>query len=104
MENTIHKGFDLDGETFKRVLTKTPEGILIDVRTPVEFYEGTIPGAINIDYMSKDFDKKVMVLDPTKTYFVFCRNGNRSLAACKAMEKRKLKVFKLHKGIGTWPS
>ena len=103
VENTAKKGFDLDGPTFKELLAKTPGSILVDVRSAVEFYEGTIPGAINIDYLAKDFDEKIMELDPAKTYFVFCRNGNRSLAACKAMEKRNLKVYRLQNGIGNQP-
>lgn len=95
--------FGMDGETFKKVYTNTPDAVLIDVRSPVEFYEGTIPGAINVDYMAKDFESKVLLLDPTKTYFVFCRNGNRSTAARKAMIKKKMKVYTLTRGIRAWP-
>lgn len=101
MENTARKSFDLDGETFNKEVTRTVNSVLVDVRTPVEFYEGTITGAINIDYMSKKFDEEIRTLARDKTYFVFCRNGNRSLAACLAMEKQGLKVFNLRKGIRT---
>ena len=97
------KTFDLDGEIFKQEYLNNPSAVLVDVRTAVEFYEGSIPQAINIDYMAKDFEKRLLTLDPTKTYFVFCRNGNRSGAACKAMERNRLNVFRLRGGITSWP-
>jgi rhodanese-related sulfurtransferase len=97
------KAFDLDGETFKQEFLKHQDAILVDVRNAIEYYEGSIPNAINIDYMAKDFDRKITSLDQSKTYFVFCRNGNRSAAACKAMERNRLNVFKLRGGISAWP-
>ena len=34
--------------------------ILLDVRTPQEYKEGSIHGAININWLSNDFDEKVI--------------------------------------------
>ena len=99
----MREAFAMDGETFKKVLANTPDAVLIDVRSPLEFYEGTIPGAINLDYMARDFDSNVLLLDPSKTFFVFCRNGNRSIAARKVMVKKKMKVYTLNRGIKAWP-
>src|SRR5262245_48239278 len=36
-----------------------PGGMVLDVRTPKEFAAGHIPGAVNLDVNSPDFDKKV---------------------------------------------
>ena len=41
--------------------------------------------AINIDVMSSDFMDKIKRLDTTKSYFVICRSGGRSLSACDSM-------------------
>lgn len=60
--------------------------VLLDVRTPAEFASGHLEGAINIDVQSPDFDQKVAQLDPSATYLVYCRSGNRSGAAIDRME------------------
>ncbi len=102
-DKSSKKMYDLDGPSFKKELFRTPDAVLLDVGSAIEFFEGTLPGALNIDYMDRDFGRKVSFLDPDKTYFVFCRNGNRSAAASKEMTKQGLKIFNLEKGMDTWP-
>ena len=57
---------------------KTDASVLIDVRTPEEFGQGHLPGARNIDLAA--FDPQVLnqSLDPSQTYYLYCRSGNRS--------------------------
>src|SRR3954469_17320088 len=55
--------------------------IVLDVRTQKEYEAGHIPGAVQIDFNSPDFDKKVGALDKDKTYLVHCAGGNRSAKA-----------------------
>jgi phage shock protein E len=59
--------------------------VLIDVRTPGEFAEGNIVNALNIDVQSSSFDSQIAQLDPTKTYALYCRSGNRSGIAAEKM-------------------
>ncbi len=59
--------------------------IVIDVRTPEEFATGHLEGARNIDVRSAQFDEQIRALDPTATYVVYCRSGNRSRAAIERM-------------------
>lgn len=59
--------------------------VIIDVRTPQEFAEGHLEGAVNIDVQSADFDASVQQLDPDGEYVVYCRSGNRSAAAIDRM-------------------
>ena len=59
--------------------------VLIDVRTPGEFAEGNITNALNIDVQSSSFDSQIAQLDPTKTYALYCRSGNRSGIAAEKM-------------------
>jgi rhodanese-related sulfurtransferase len=63
------------------------ENILLDVRTPEEFNAGNLPHSININLNSPDFDSKLQELDPTKTYYVYCKSGNRSSKAVNKMDK-----------------
>ena len=66
---------------------KSSDEIILDVRTKEEFLGGHISNAIHIDVRSRDFGQKIQELDKSKTYFVYCRSGMRSLMACKAMSK-----------------
>lgn len=94
---------DLDGSTFKEKFEKSPGAVLLDVRTPGEFREGTIKGAINLDMMSPSFKTEISKLDKSKGYFLICRSGNRSGQACKQMAKEGFKSYNLAYGIGDWP-
>ncbi|WP_345947748.1 rhodanese-like domain-containing protein [Mucilaginibacter sp. PAMB04274] len=95
---------DLDGYNFKKQIEKTPDSaVILDVRTPAEFAEGSIPGALNIDILANDFKTKIEQLDPAKVYYVYCRSGNRSSNAVGQMAKHGLTAFSLVGGLGAWP-
>lgn len=99
-----NKENDLDGRTFKQRFENSNNGVLVDVRTAPEFNNDTIPGAINMDFMSPGFQKEVEKLNKEKTYFVFCRSGGRSSAAASLLRKIGLTSFNLIGGIGAWPN
>lgn len=63
-------------EQAKKLIEKG--AVVIDVRTPEEYKAGYIPGAINIDFYSDDFEAKLSKLDKNKEYLIYCRSGNRS--------------------------
>lgn len=64
----------------------TPAAVLIDVRTPAEFAEGYVTGAVNIDVSDPSFEAKIATLDKNAAYNVYCRSGNRSAAAIEIMK------------------
>ena len=75
----------------------------IDVRSPAEFAEDHIPGAINVDFNAPDFQKKVAELDKSKTYLVHCAGGVRSAKACTLMDKSAFtNLFNLDPGFRAW--
>lgn len=77
--------------------------VILDVRTPEEFAEGYIAGAVNLDVQSRDFEKKLRALDRKKTYLVYCRTGNRSRRATIAMEALGFRsILHMHEGIVRW--
>ncbi|MEP2237332.1 MAG: rhodanese-like domain-containing protein [Maribacter sp.] len=55
------------------------EEVLIDVRTPAEFNSGCIDGAVNIDWLSEEFNQKIAQIDSDKKIYVYCKKGGRSL-------------------------
>jgi rhodanese-related sulfurtransferase len=61
--------------------------VVLDVRTPDEFKEGHIEGAINVDYNSGGFKTELKELDNKKTYLAYCRSGNRVKGAVKMMRE-----------------
>jgi rhodanese-related sulfurtransferase len=64
--------------------------VVLDVRTPGEFAEGHVAGAVNLSVAregSERFDDEVAKLDRDKTYLVYCARGNRSALAANRMSK-----------------
>ena len=76
---------------------------LLDVRTPVEFADGHIPGAININVQSDDFcELAVNELSKDSTVLVYCRSGRRPLTAAAVLTELGYKVVNLKGGIIEW--
>jgi rhodanese-related sulfurtransferase len=77
--------------------------VVLDVRTEKEFKAGHIPGAVNLDFQSPDFQKKAAELDKSKTYLVHCAGGVRSAKACTAMDKIAFtNLVNLEPGFRAW--
>lgn len=77
--------------------------VLLDVRTPGEFSQGHIQGAMNIDVEASTFNSEIVKLDKTKTYAVYCHSGRRSGIATTAMAALGFKhLFNLQNGISDW--
>jgi rhodanese-related sulfurtransferase len=80
-----------------------PRFVLLDVRTPKEFGEERIEGAVMIDYLSPGFRNEMAKLDREKTYLVYCRTGNRTKGALKVMRELGFRnVLHLASGITKW--
>ena len=82
---------------------KNKNVILVDVRTPQEFAEGHIEGAINVMW-GKTFDDNLQraKLDKTKIIAVYCRSGRRSKMAGDRLIEKGYKVVDLDGGITAW--
>lgn len=61
------------------------ERTVIDVRTPAEYAQSHIIGALNIDVDGADFADRIGDLDVDEPYLVYCRSGNRSAIASEQM-------------------
>lgn len=80
-----------------------PDFVIIDIRTPEEFAEGYIEGAINIDYYSETFEDELDSIDKNKMYLIYCEWGNRSGATLATMEGLKfMEVYDIKSGIEAW--
>ena len=95
------KGVDV--ATFKEVMQAKQEGIILDIRTDAEVAAGKIPGAIQIDYYSPDFETEIRQLDTSKPLFLYCAVGGRSASAIGAFQKAGFKeIYHLQPGIQGW--
>lgn len=93
----------LEASLFEKMLEQTPEPQLVDVRTPKEYSEGYIPGAVLMDIKDTHFNKQILELDVTRPVFVYCRSGKRSMEAAAILEKNKFTVvYNLNGGINAW--
>lgn len=93
---------NLDAAGFAEQVTKA-DVITLDVRTPEEFMEGHIAGAINIDVEGSSFDSEIANLDKSKAYAVYCRSGRRSLVAVDKLSAAGFeKLSNLNTGINDW--
>lgn len=80
-----------------------PNNVLIDVRTPEEYAEGHVPGAINLNVKDDNFGKRVSELDSTKNYYIYCRSGVRAKSAEMIMLENNLnKVHTFQDGMMTY--
>lgn len=82
-----------------------PDVVVLDVRTPAEYAEGHVSGAVNIDVSSPSFGDEIAALDPDITYVVYCRSGNRSAdAAAQMVGAGFTDVYDVDAGLATLSS
>ena len=72
-------------------MIKDGERTIIDVRSPAEYAEAHIVGALNIDVDGADYEARIEGLDPDTPYHDYCRAGNRSAEAAAQMEDAGIK-------------
>lgn len=78
--------------------------VVLDVRTPSEYAEGRIIGSENLDVLKTDlFTTSIEKLDKSKTYYVICKSGRRSMKAANQMKKAGFEhVINITEGMDGW--
>lgn len=94
---------NVGAEEFKKNID-AKKGVLIDLRTNDEISaKGSIKGAKQIDFLSKDAEAQIAKLDKKKTYLIYCAGGGRSGDCAELMTKLGFKeVVNLEKGFEDW--
>jgi rhodanese-related sulfurtransferase len=85
------------------IITTESDEIVLDIRTPEEYDQGIIEGAINIDFYANDFAVQLDALDKDAHYVVYCNSGNRSGQANSTFEDLGFtNVTEIDGGITNW--
>ena len=88
---------------FEKVVQLDTALVILDIRTPEEFAEGYIPGAVNINFYDEDFLLKVeQNVAKDKMIALYCKSGKRSAQAAASLRKAGYQVTELEGGILAW--
>lgn len=86
-ENTDSKDVRITATEFQERVSENP-GVVIDVRTQKEYNQGHLAKVDHqLDLLNGDFEASLDSLDKEKTYYLYCRTGNRSGQAAELMKK-----------------
>ena len=77
--------------------------IILDVRTPEEFSEKHIPGAINIPNETIGTEEVPELPDKDQLILIYCRSGNRSQQASEKLVRLGYMNIVEFGGINDWP-
>ena len=88
-------------ELAQRLQTES-DYILLDVRTPEEFSNGHLPGAICIPNESIGKQEITSLPNKKQRIYIYCRSGRRSQTASKKMLQQGLKVYDMKGGFNAW--
>lgn len=77
--------------------------IILDVRTPEEYAERHIPGAVNVPNETISDAEIPELPDKGQLIFVYCRSGNRSKQASDKLVRLGYTSIVEFGGINDWP-
>ena len=102
-EYTMQQGYSEISQNIANALIENKKGVLIDVRTPEEFAEGHIEGAINIPVETIKDDELLKEVPDTKTpLLIYCRTGRRASDAGQTLVKNGYQYVVNFGGVSTW--
>jgi rhodanese-related sulfurtransferase len=93
----------IDASDVKKAIDTKADVFLLDVRTPQEFAKGNIAGSRNLPVDEVQNKVEKLLPDKSKTIYVYCLSGSRSVHAVAAMVKLGYKnVYDMRSGLLAW--
>lgn len=93
----------IDTVRLRSELTRNPDSLVVDVRTPAEFRAGHIPGAINLPLDQIDAHLRRIVSDAGGHMVLVCQSGGRACQAFDALTGAGLAAVEvLDGGMSSW--
>ncbi|WP_442434849.1 rhodanese-like domain-containing protein [Paenibacillus peoriae] len=91
----------LNAEDFKKEVEKSEKAMLIDVREPNEFKNGSITGATNIPL--SQLTRRLSEIPKEQALLIYCQSGMRSKNAARVLIKNGYSnIAHLSGGISAW--
>ncbi len=78
------------------------DAVLLDVRTPEEFWAGHIPGSRNLPLDSLDGAEFILGPEKERPVYVYCHSGSRSRQAAVLLGRLGYSHVKDIGGIAAW--
>ena len=102
--DTVENRYQQISQEKAKEMMDTQGVIVLDVREQDEFDSGHIPGAVLLPVGTITKDTAASVIpEPDSVVLVYCRSGNRSKTAAKALaDLGYTNIFEFG-GINTWP-
>jgi rhodanese-related sulfurtransferase len=92
---------EIDSESLQERLARGDDLLLVDIRTPTEVAQGSIPGALEMPMHL--IPLRLSELPKDKDVVLYCRSGARSYQACAYLMQQGLgRVLNLRGGIIAW--
>ena len=99
-KRTIENINNISYTKMQEILKEDTNVILLDVRSPQEYNEGHIIGAINIPEYELITKASNILQDKNTKIIVYCKSGNRSKKAIKTLKKLGVtNLYNLENGI-----
>lgn len=87
----------------KMLASEEKKPVVVDVRTPAEFKDGHIAGAININFFGPRFEEDILKLPKDQDIILYCKSGRRSEAAAEFLAKSGYpRAFTMAGGLTGW--
>lgn len=97
---------ELEAVPRDELMQRVTQGLVtvIDVRPPLEFAAGHVPGAINI--APDELEKYLKILDPQQEVVAYCRGAHCILSfdAVQILREKGLQASRLEEGFPEWKS
>lgn len=95
---------DVTPDEAERILKLNPGMVILDVRTPEEYGDGHLPGAVNLNFFATDFLEKVKAYEG-KQILIHCASGGRSGQALSRLKDTSFgALYHLKSGFTGWQS
>lgn len=93
---------EIEAKDLLKKLKEEKDYVLLDVRTPEEYFRRKIKGSINLP-VDKIGEIEKVIPDKEKTIYVYCLSGSRSSVALNTMiNLNYTNAFSLKSGLLAW--
>lgn len=93
----------INGKDVIEFIKNEKDLVIIDIRTSMEFMQGSINNSKNIDFYHPSFLSEVKKLDKNRKYLIYCASGGRSKAACGLLESLNFHyIYELKGGFSSY--